>query len=167
MDCSLQFALSNGQTSIDHVHPICLDIANGLFYLYNIKPNALIHHNLCGSNILLKADGPNWITKLSDLSLAQFTYTIAAQNTKVISHSTYTAPEISKHSSHHLQTAKVDIFSYIYGIVFQLLNYYCKGSQVLLFQRWLLLSILVGPSMWPSFYSAPVMILMKGLPSVK
>ena len=116
MDCSLQFALSNGQTSVDHFHPICLDVANGLYYLHNIKPNALIHHNLCSSNILLKADGQNWIAKLSDLSLAQFTSTIAAQNTKAISHSTYTAPEISKHNSHRLQTAKVDIFSY--GIVF-------------------------------------------------
>ena len=111
MDCTLQLALIDGRATVEHVHPICLDVAQGLLYLHSHQPNALVHCNVNSSNVLLKAVGPGWLTKLSNLSLAQFTNAATRNTTSDTSFSIYTAPEVLQQDSSHPSTTKIDIFS--------------------------------------------------------
>lgn len=111
MDCTLQLALIDGRVTADHVHPICLDVAQGLLYLHTLQPNALIHHNVSSSNVLIKAVGLGWSAKLTDLSLAQFTNVATENSTIDAPYSIYTAPEVLQQHSSHPRTTKIDIFS--------------------------------------------------------
>ena len=72
MDCTLRFALSNRRVIPNHIHPICIDVADGLVYLHSIQPHPVIHRDVSAPNVLLKAVGTGWIAKLSDLGSAQF-----------------------------------------------------------------------------------------------
>jgi len=112
MDCTLQLALIDGRATVEHVHPICLDVAQGLLYLHSLQPYALVHHNVSSSNVLLKAVGPRWLAKLANLSLAQFTNAATQNTTSNTPHSIYTAPEVLRQDSSHLHTTKTDIFSF-------------------------------------------------------
>ena len=71
MECTLRFALSNGRVIPNHIHPISIDVAQGLVYLHGIQPHPLIHHDVRAPNVILKAVGTGWIGKLSDLGSAQ------------------------------------------------------------------------------------------------
>ena len=37
-DCTLQLALTNGSVIPNHIHPISIDVAQGLVYLHAIQP---------------------------------------------------------------------------------------------------------------------------------
>ena len=94
MECTLRAALLNRRATPNHIHPISIDIAQGLFYLHNVQPHPLIHRDVSASNVLLKAAGNGWIAKLSDLGSAQF------------------APEVQQEVSAHQQTVKIDVYSF-------------------------------------------------------
>ncbi|XP_065893817.1 uncharacterized protein [Dysidea avara] len=71
MDTNLREALSNGRATPNHIHPICMDVAQALSYLHGIQPHPLIHRDVSAPNVLLKAvDKGGWIAKLSDLGSA-------------------------------------------------------------------------------------------------
>ena len=109
MDCTLRFALSNGRVIPNHIHPICIDVAQGLVYLHSIQPHPLIHRDVSAPNVLLKAVGTGWIAKLSDLGSAQFA-NIA--QTLAPSCVLYAAPEVQQRDTALKQTEKVDVYSY-------------------------------------------------------
>ena len=53
MDCTLRLALSNGRVIPNHIHPIFIDVAQGLVYLHSIQPHPLIHRDVSAPNVLL------------------------------------------------------------------------------------------------------------------
>ena len=105
MDCTLRAALANRRATSNHIHPISMDVAQGLLYLHSIQPHPLIHHDVSAANVLLKAAGFKWIAKLSDLSSAYFTQSYS-------SHNIYTAPEVRQEDSTYQQTEKIDVYSF-------------------------------------------------------
>ena len=109
MDCTLRFALSNGRVIPNHIHPICIDVAQGLVYLHSIQPHPLIHRDVSAPNVLLKPVGTGWIAKLSDLGSAQF-----ANKAQTLAPGCvlYAAPEIQQRDTAFKQTEKVDVYSY-------------------------------------------------------
>ena len=70
MDYTLREALDNSRATPHHIHPISMNVAQGLLYLHNIQPHPLIHRDVSAPNVLLKAVGNGWIAKLSDLGSA-------------------------------------------------------------------------------------------------
>ena len=60
MDTNLRDALTQRATP-NHIHPISIDVAQGLLYLHSIQPHPLIHHDVSTPNVLLKADGNGYI----------------------------------------------------------------------------------------------------------
>ena len=72
MDCTLRTAIDNSRATPNDIHPISLNVAQGLLYLHNIQPYPLIHCDVSAPNVLLKAASNGWIAKLSDLGSAQF-----------------------------------------------------------------------------------------------
>ena len=54
MDCTLRAALVNNS---NHIHPICMNVAQGLLYLHSIQPHPLIHRDVSAPTVLLKAAG--------------------------------------------------------------------------------------------------------------
>ena len=105
MDCTLCAALINRTATPNHIHPISMDVAQGLLYLHSIKPHPFIHHNVNAPSILLKAAGNVWIAKLSDLGSAQFA------NHAALECSLYAAPELQEDSACQ-QTVKMDVYSF-------------------------------------------------------
>ena len=109
MDCTLRFALSNGRVIPNHIHPICIDVAQGLVYLHSIQPHPLIHRDVSAPNVLLKAIGTGWIAKLSDLGSAQFANIAQTLAPGCV---LYAAPEVQQRDTALKQTEKVDVYSY-------------------------------------------------------
>ena len=109
MDCTLRFALANRRATPNHIHPISMDVAQGLLYLHNVQPQPLIHRDVSASNVLLKAASNGWIAKLSDLGSAQF---VNLAITVAPGCPLYAAPEVRQKESAHLQTVKIDVYSF-------------------------------------------------------
>ena len=109
MDCTLRFALSNGRVIPNHIHPICIDVAQGLVYLHSIQPHPLIHRDVSAPNVLLKAVGTGWIAKLSDFGSAQFANIAQTLAPGCV---LYAAPEVQQRDTALKQTEKVDVYSY-------------------------------------------------------
>ena len=97
MDCTLRLALSNGRVIPNHIHPICIDVAQGLVYLHNIQPHPLIDHDVSAPNVLLKAVGIGWIAKLSDLGSVQFANIAQSLAPGCV---LYAAPEVQQRDSY-------------------------------------------------------------------
>ena len=109
MDCTLRSALNDGTANLNHIHSICIDVAQGLVYLHSIQPHPVIHRDVSAPNVLLKAVGTGWIAKLSDLGSAQFA-NIA--QTYAPGCMLYAAPEIQQRDTALKQTEMVDVYSY-------------------------------------------------------
>ena len=109
MDCTLRLALSNGRVIPNHIHPICIDVAQGLVYLHSIQPHPVIHRDVSAPNVLLKAIGTGWIAKLSDLGSAQFANIAQTLAPGCV---LYAAPEVQRRDTALKQTEKIDVFSY-------------------------------------------------------
>ena len=109
MDCTLRFALSNRRVIPNHIHPICIDVADGLVYLHSIQPHPLIHRDVSAPNVLLKAVGAGWVAKLSDLGSAQFANIAQTLAPGCV---LYAAPEVQQRDTALKQTEKVDVYSY-------------------------------------------------------
>ena len=106
MDCTLRAALANRRATPNHIHPISMDIAQGLLYLHGIEPHPLIHRDVSASNVLLKATTNGWIAKLSDLGSAQF---VNLAKTAGPGCPLYSAPEVQQACQ---QTVKMDVYSF-------------------------------------------------------
>jgi len=109
MDCTLRLALSNGRATPNHIHPICIDVAQGLVYLHGIQPNPIIHRDVSAPNVLLKAVSTGWIAKLSDLGSAQFANIAQTLAPGCV---LYAAPEVQQRDSARHQSVKMDVFSF-------------------------------------------------------
>ena len=109
MDCTLRFALANRRATPNHIHPISIDVAQGLLYLHNVQPHPLVHRDVSASNVLLKAASNGWIAKLSDLGSAQF---VNLAKTTAPGCPLYSAPEVQQRDSAFQQTTKIDVYSY-------------------------------------------------------
>ena len=109
MDCTLRAALTNRRATPNHIHPISMDVAQGLLYLHNVQPHPLIHRDVSASNVLLKAAGNGWIAKLSDLGSSQF---VNLAKTTAPGCPLYSAPEVRPESAACQQTVKIDVYSF-------------------------------------------------------
>ena len=109
MDCTLRAALANRRATPNHIHPISMDVAQGLLYLHSIQPHPLIHRDISAPNVLLKAAGNGWIAKLSDLGSAQFAN---LAQTLAPGCFLYAAPEVQQRDSARQQTVKIDVYSF-------------------------------------------------------
>ena len=109
MDCTLRTALTDRRATPNHIHPISMDVAQGLLYLHNIQPHPLIHRDVSAPNVLLKAASNGWIAKLSDLGSAQFANLAQTLAPGCV---LYSAPEVQQRETAHQQTIKIDVFSY-------------------------------------------------------
>ena len=109
MDCTLRAALANRRATPNHIHPISMDVAQGLLYLHSIQPHPLIHRDISAPNVLLKAVGNGWIAKLSDLGSAQFAN---LAQTLAPGCFLYAAPEVQQKDSARQQTVKIDVYSF-------------------------------------------------------
>ena len=109
MDCTLRLALTNGRATPNHIHPICINVAQGLVYLHGVQPNPIIHRDVSASNVLLKAVTTGWIAKLSDLGSAQFANIAQTLAPGCV---LYAAPEVLQRDSARHQTVKMDVFSF-------------------------------------------------------
>ena len=112
MDCTLRFALSNGRVIPNHIHPICIDVAQGLVYLHSIQPHPLIHRDVSAPNVLLKAVSTGWIAKLSDLGSGRSAQFANIAQTLAPGCVLYAAPEVQQRDTALKQTEKVDVYSY-------------------------------------------------------
>lgn len=97
---------------------ICIDIARGLAYIHNRKPDSIIHRDLKPSNILLTI---SLKAKLADfgLSILQKDNFLEYKMTGETGSYRYMAPEVLRHESYN---SKVDIWSFgmvIYEIFIQ------------------------------------------------
>ena len=109
MDCTLRAALTSRRVTPNHIHPISMDVAQGLFYLHSIQPYPLIHRDVSAPNVLLKPASKGWIAKLSDLGSAQFAN---LAQTPAPGCFLYAAPEVRQENSAHQQTLKIDVYSF-------------------------------------------------------
>ena len=109
MDSTLRSALNDGEVTLNHIHSICIDVAQGLVYLHSIQPNPLIHRDVSAPNVLLKAIGTGWIAKLSDLGSAQFANIACSLAPGCM---LYAAPEVQQSDAALNQTEMVDVYSY-------------------------------------------------------
>ena len=109
MDCTLRAALANRRATPNHIHPISMDVAQGLLYLHGIQPHPLIHRDVSAPNVLLKVAGNGWIAKLSDLGSAQFAN---LAQTLAPGCFLYAAPEVQQRDSACQQTVKIDVYSF-------------------------------------------------------
>ena len=107
MDCTLRSALANRKITTNHIHPICIDVAEGLVYLHSIQPHPVIHRDVSAPNVLLKSVGTGWIAKLSDLCSARF-----VNKARSLAPEWASAPEVQQGNATFNQTEKVDVYSY-------------------------------------------------------
>ena len=109
MDCTLRAALANRTATPNHIHPISMNVAQGLLYLHSIQPHPLIHCDVSAPNVLLKAAGNGWIAKLSDLGSA-----LLANLAQTLTPGCflYAAPEVQQRDSACQQTVKIDVYSF-------------------------------------------------------
>ena len=108
-DCTLRAALANRTATPNHIHPISMDVAQGLLYLHSIRPHPLIHRDVSAPNVLLKAAGTGWIAKLSDLGSALFANLAQTLAPGCVLH---VAPEVQQTDSAYQQTVKIDVYSF-------------------------------------------------------
>ena len=109
MDCTLRAALTNRRATPNHIHPISMDVAQGLLYLHSVQPHPLIHRDVSASNVLLKVAGNGWIAKLSDLGSAQF---VNLAKTAAPGCLLYSATEVQQEDLACQQTVKIDVYSF-------------------------------------------------------
>jgi len=109
MDTTLRAALANRRATPNHIHPISIDVAQGLLYLHNIQPHPLIHRDVSAPNVLLKTTENGWIAKLCDLGSAQFVH---LAQTLAPGCFLYAAPEVQQRDSAYQQTVKIDVYSF-------------------------------------------------------
>ena len=109
IDCTLRAALANRTATPNHIHPISMDVAQGLLYLHSIQPQPLIHCIVSAPNVLLKAAGNGWIAKLSDLCYDLFA---SHARTFIPDLFLYTAPELWQRDPVHQQRVKRDVYSF-------------------------------------------------------
>ena len=109
MDCTLRAALAERTATPNHIHPISMDVAQGLLYLHSIQPHPLIHRDVSAPNVLLKAARNRWIAKLSDLGSAQFAN---LAQTLAPGCFLYAAPEVQQQNLARQQTVKIDVYSF-------------------------------------------------------
>ena len=137
MDYTLREALGNSRATPHHVHPISMNVAQGLLYLHNIQPHPLIHRDVSAPNVLLKAAGNGWIAKLSDLGSAQFANLAKTPGPGCF---LYAAPEVRQEDSARHQTVKMDVYSFGVLLIEMLTRDTPKGSIEALVQsvqpRW-------------------------------
>ena len=108
MHSTLRSALKKGTISLPQVQPACVNIAEGLRYLHNIRPKPIIHRDVSAANVLLKAiEEGGWIAKLSDFGSAQFAHLAQTPGPGA---AVYAAPEVT--GPPHQQTVKIDVYSY-------------------------------------------------------
>ena len=111
MDTNLRAALADGTATLNHIHPISMDVAQALVYLHSIQPHPLIHHDVNAGNVLLKITRNRWLVKLCDLSSAKFA---KLTNEPASDFFLYAAPEVqhAHRETAHLQTVKIDVYSF-------------------------------------------------------
>ena len=109
MDCTLRAALANRRATPNQIHPISMDVAQGLLYLHSVQPHPLIHCDVSASNLLLKVAGNGWIAKLSDLGSAQFANLAKTAAPGCL---LYSATEVRQEDSAYQQTVKIDVYSF-------------------------------------------------------
>ena len=142
MECTLRFALANRRATPNHIHPISIDVAQGLFYLHSIQPHPLIHRDVSAPNVLLKAAGNGWVAKLSDLGSAQFAN---LAQTLAPGCFLYAAPEVQQRDLAHLQSVKIDVYSFGVLLIEMLTREMPTGSIDVLLRS--------VQSRWPRFVS--------------
>lgn len=92
MQCTLRSALTKGNILPQHVQSVFLDVAEGLCYLHNIKPQPIIHGDVSPTNVLVKATDNGWIAKLSDFSCTKFAHFVQTSDPSA---TVYRAPEVT------------------------------------------------------------------------
>ena len=108
MQSTLRKALKKGMILVHQIQPVCVDVAQGLRYLHNIRPKSIIHRDVSAANVLLKAtEGGGWIAKLSDFGSAQFAHLAQTPGPGA---AVYAAPEVT--GPPRQQTVKIDVYSY-------------------------------------------------------
>ena len=137
MDCTLRAALANRRATPNHIHPIGMDVAQGLLYLHSIQPHPLIYRDVSASNVLLKATSNGWIAKLSDLGSAHF---LNLAKTAGPGCPLYTAPEVQQACQ---QTMKIDVYSFGVLLIEMLTREMPTGSIEVLVRS--------AQSRWPRF----------------
>ena len=140
MDSTLRAALANRRATPNHIHPISMDVAQGLLYLHSIQPHSLIHRDVSAPNVLLKASENGWIAKLSDLGSAQFAN---LAQTLAPGCFLYAAPEVRQEDSARQQTVKIDVYSFGVLLIEMLTREMPTGSIEALVQS--------VQSRWPRF----------------
>ena len=90
-----------------YIKSICLDIAQGLSYLHQIKPDPIVHCNISSTNVLLEQlPLGKWKAKLTDYNSVNLRCQLHTENP---GSPAYAAPEAS---NPRLQSPKMDIFSF-------------------------------------------------------
>ena len=108
MHSTLRSALKKGTILPPQIQPACVDIAEGLRYLHNIRPKPIIHRDVSAANVLLKVtEEGGWIAKLSDFGSAQFAHLAQTPGPGA---AVYAAPEVT--GPPRQQTVKIDVYSY-------------------------------------------------------
>ena len=108
MHSTLRSALRKGTISSHQLQPTCVDIAQGLRYLHNMRPKPIIHRDVSAANVLLKAtEEGGWTVKLSDFGSAQFAHLAQTPGPGA---ALYAAPEVT--GPPRQQTVKIDVYSY-------------------------------------------------------
>ena len=109
MATSLRAELSQHPLSNQQIKSIAMDVACGLNYLHQWKPDPIIHRDVSSPNVLLKHSGANsWEAKVSDYGSANSiqqisSYSVAPGNPA------YAAPEARFPDDH---TPKMDVYSF-------------------------------------------------------
>ena len=128
MDCTLYAALAGGNVTLEHIHSISIDVAQGLLYLHDIQPQPIVHRNVNTPSVLLKEDKNRWIGKLSDLCSAQFAH---LANVQLLApeycDSVHSAPEVRQDSTYQ-QTEKIDVYSFGVLLIEMLIREMPTGS---------------------------------------
>ena len=111
MQTSLRAVLENVKNgellSRQQIVGIAKNVALGLNYLHNMKPDPIIHRDLSSANVLLECSGTDiWKAKISDFGAAIF---LECMNTPTPGNVSYAAPEAGIPLQ---QTVKVDVYSY-------------------------------------------------------
>ena len=89
------------------VKAISLDVALGLNYLHLIQPDPIVHRDISSANVLLeKLSDCKWRAKLTDYGSVNVVCQLRTENP---GSPAYAAPESS---NHHLQSPKMDIYSF-------------------------------------------------------